>query len=174
MQLKYSSIVVVLTASIVSGIAIAKEPAAAPGEWIIRTSESALDKRSVTTVLLASDKPIINSVGQPKPAVLIFRCEQGKLMASLKWAGYVGSGVIPVQWRIDSDKVRTDQWQPLPGNYDTAILVYGPSVRRFFKSVAEGKQLLLRLSGYTNAQETTFDISKSAAAVGAIRDGCTT
>lgn len=141
-----------------------------PSTWVVQDQVSALDQRRTYAAGQQSIDPVLNSVGLPAKAMLAISCQERGPMIAISWPTYLGDGPIPVAWGVDGGEVRT--WSFSVVDRSIAYLEGHRTLGRFADPVSGGDKMTVRVTGYADEQEASFDLNGVADVIANVREAC--
>lgn len=144
-------------AAIMAMQAAAPVPAVDANGWMQDETTSALDGAKTYLAIKAADAPVLNAAGLPDQAMLGVACRSDGVPAvSLAWPAFLGVGEVWVDAAVDGGPVR--KWT-FDVRSNTAFFSGTGNARRFSQAVRGGSKITVRVHGYNNTQEATFDLA---------------
>lgn len=141
------------------------------GNWIISRSESKMDGNRAVSYRAESANELLNSIGMPKKAHLVLRCEEKTTDAYIVWPSSLGSfNDVAVAFKIDDGKIIKERWNPASG------LGSGAFCKKpidFIKKLSGAKHIIFKTSPYgRTAEEAEFSIKGIDRAISEISEAC--
>jgi hypothetical protein len=140
--------------------------------WSLSETTSALDGAHSAIATLQSSNTLPNSLGRPDHALLVVRCDQGRLETYVGWPDLVGSrNFVIARWRFDDASIVDDS---LKQSTDGTGTFFSP---RQMASVLPGlrtaKRMVVQLTPSDAAkQEAVFELAANAEAVARVEGAC--
>lgn len=137
--------------------------------WTIDRQVSAVDGRRSFIAGVESEGTVRNIRGAEQKAMFSVSCVDRRRSVGLVWPGFLGSGEVQVTWRIGDSAPRTDRFGAASG---TNAVLNGRAAERIIAAAHSGEMAQLRVQGFQNVQEASFDLSAGAEALAELDQTC--
>ena len=142
------------------------------GKWEIMTDVSKIDDtKSVYLSVLADKEVRIGRYDRTKP-ILWVRCRENETSVFVVYNHFLGSDEISVTLRRDAEAAMKSDWSISTNHFATGLWG-GSSAIEFIKSLYGKRQLLVRLTPYSESSVTvSFDISGLKSVIPPLAKAC--
>lgn len=137
--------------------------------WLVNDTRSPLDGKRSFVAGVESVTPIRNMRGRDERAMLAVGCIDGRRRVMLQWPSFVGAGEVLVTWRIGVTEARTDRFAASTG---TSAVLSGRAADRMISAMNSGEVAYVRVQGYQDTQETSFDLSGASEHLTRLAEAC--
>lgn len=137
--------------------------------WLVDDVTSPIDGKRSFIAGVESTTTVLNTIGRPEKAMLAVSCADGRRRVVLQWPAFLGRDEVQVTWKVNDGDVRTDRFSVADG---TSAVLSGRGADRFLSSMSNEGQAFIRVRGYRDEQETTFDLKGAAAPLATLQEAC--